>query len=83
MDEKKLKVNPQIAEQLRQAREELAKLKEEKRQLYPPNPFPLAQPDDYPSKYTPEQIRRRNELNARIEALEQRVDELELRLYSK
>ena len=76
-------VNPKIAELLRQAREELAKLREEKIRLYQPNPHPLAQPDDYPSKYTPEQIRYHNELVARIEMLEQRVDELQLRLHSK
>jgi hypothetical protein len=75
--------NDQVAAALEQAKAELSRLREEKLRLYPPNPHPLAQPDDYPSKYTPEQIRYHNELTAKIEVLELRVEELERRLYSK
>ncbi len=75
--------NPKVAAELQKAREELARLKAEKLRLYPPNPHPLAEPDRYPRDYTAEQIRHRNELVAQIESLEHRIDELELRLYSK
>ncbi len=75
--------NPKIAEQLKQSKEELARLKAEKLRLYPPNPHPLAQPDTYPGNYTPEQIRYRNELVRKIETLEQRVEMLQDQLYQK
>lgn len=76
-------VNPKIAEQLRQARIELAQLKAKKLELFPPNPHPFAQPDQFPKNATPEQIKQRNELIQQIEELERRIEELEGRLYSK
>ncbi len=75
--------NPKIAEELRQAKEELARLKAEKLALFPPNPHPFAQPDRFPNNATTETIRQRNELIARIEELEQRIEEMEGRLYLK
>ncbi len=75
--------NPKVAAELQKAKEKLARLKSEKLQLYPANPHPLAEPDRYPHAYTAEQIRHRNELVAQIESLEHRIDELQLRLYSK
>ena len=75
--------NPQIAEQLKQAQDELARLKAEKLRLYPPNPHPLAQPDAFPGNATPEQIAYRNDLVRRIEALEAQVDALQDQLYQK
>jgi uncharacterized protein Yka (UPF0111/DUF47 family) len=75
------KTNPEIAEELRQAREELKQLKAEKLRLFPPNPHPLAEPDRFPNNYTPEAIRHRNELVAQIESLERRIDELQEQLY--
>ncbi len=74
--------NPQIAEELRQAKEELARLKAEKLRLYPPDPHPFVEPSRYPRDYTPEQIQYRNQLIAQIEELERRIDDLEDRLYS-
>ncbi len=73
--------NPTIAQELIQAKEKLAQLKAEKLRLYPPNPHPLAQPDQYPGNYTPEQIQQRNQLIAQIEMLEQRIEDLQDRLY--
>lgn len=75
--------NPAIQKLLDEAKQELAALKAEKARLYPPNTDPLGTPDRYPGDYTPEQIARHNQLNAQIDLLEQRVDELQLRLYSK
>ena len=75
--------NPQIADELEQAKEELSRLKAEKLRLYPPEPHPLAQPDRYPKEYTQDQITRRNELVERIEELETRIEELQNRLYQK
>lgn len=75
--------NPQIAEQLRQAREELARLKADKARLFPANPHPFVEPDRFPHDYTPEQIQQRNQLVAQIETLEQQIEDLEARLYSK
>lgn len=75
--------NPNIQKALEQAKAQLAELKAEKARLYPPNPHPLAQPDTYPQGYTAEQIAQHNALDAQIEMLEQRVDDLQLRLYSK
>ena len=69
-------VNLNKVTELAKAKQELAQLKAEKLKLYPPNPHPLAQPDDYPKNATPEQIQKRNELIARIEELEKRIDEL-------
>lgn len=74
--------NPIIARQLREAKEELARLCAEKRRLFPPNPYPFAQTDRFPREATPAQIQRRNELVAGIEALEHQIEELEARLYA-
>jgi hypothetical protein len=73
--------NPIIAQQLRQAKDELARVQADKRSLFPPNLHPFAQPDRFPRDATPEQIRQRNALIARIEELEQRIEELEAKLY--
>ncbi len=75
--------NPQIAEQLRRAREELARLKADKARLFPANPHPFVEPDRFPRDYTPEQIQQRNELVAQIEKIEQQIEDLETRLYTK
>lgn len=75
--------NPKIADQLKQAKDELARLKSEKLRLYPPNPHPLAQPDKYPSDYSPDQIRYRNELVRKIEELERQIESLQDQLYQK
>ena len=74
--------NPIIAQQLRDAQAELARLKAEKLRLFPPNPHPFARPDNFPRDATPAQIRQRNELVARIEALEQQIEELSAKLYA-
>lgn len=75
--------NPDVQKLLEQAREELARARAEKLKSFPPNPHPFAQPDTFPKDYTPEEIERRNSLNTRIEELEQRIDELQRRLYIK
>ncbi len=75
--------NPIIQQQLDEAKRKLAELRAEKLRLFPPNPYPLSQPDAYPKGYSQEQIAQRNELNAQIESLENRIDELQRRLYSK
>ena len=75
--------NPGIAQQLRQAQAELARLTAEKRKLFPPNLHPFAEPDRFPREATPEQIRQRNALITRIETLEQQIEELEARLYTR
>ena len=75
--------DPQVAGELQQARDELARLKAEKLRLYPPNPHPFAQPDQYPDAYTPDQIAHRNQLVAEIEELEKRIEGLVDRLYRK
>lgn len=75
--------NPVIVERLRQARAELARVKAEKLKLFPPNPHPFIQADDFPARATPEQIAKRNALVARIEELERQIAELEERLYVK
>lgn len=75
--------NPALQQQLNQAKQELAALKAEKARLFPPNTDPLGSPDRFPRDYTSEQVAHHSRLNAQIEALEQRVDELQLRLYSK
>jgi outer membrane protein TolC len=75
--------NPAIQEQLDSAKQQLAALKGEKRRLFPPNTDPLGSPDRFPGDYTPEQIAKHKQLNAQIDALEQRVDDLQLRLYTK
>ncbi len=74
--------NPEIQRQLDEARRELAEAKAEKQRLFPPNLHPFAEPDKYPKDYTPEQIVQRNALNAKIESLEKRIDDLQNRLYS-
>ncbi len=74
--------NPQISIQLQQARDDLARLRNEKARLYPPNPHPFAEPDKYPQEYTPEQIKYRNQLVNRIEELERRIEDLQDRLYT-
>jgi hypothetical protein len=75
--------NPAIQELLEKAKQELAALKAEKTRLFPPNTDPLGTPDRFPGGYTPEQIAVHKQLNAQIEMLEQRVDDLQLRLYRK
>lgn len=75
--------NPAIQKLLDNARQQLAGAKAEKARLFPPNTDPLGTVDRYPQDYTPEQIEKHKQLNAQIELLEQRVDELELRLYTK
>jgi len=75
--------NPKITEQLKQAKEELARLKAEKLRVFPPNPHPLAQPDTYPGNSTPEQIRQRNQLVTQIEMLEKQIESLQDQLYQK
>jgi uncharacterized protein Yka (UPF0111/DUF47 family) len=74
--------NPTIALELKQAKEELERLKAEKLRLYPPDPHPFVEPSSYPSDYTADQIAHRNRLVARIEELERRIDELQDRLYT-
>ncbi len=74
--------NPRVAEELRQARDTLARLKADKLQLYPPNQHPFVEPDKFPGSYTPEQIRHRNQLVAEIERLEKQIQDLQDRLYS-
>ncbi len=74
--------NPVIQQLLDQARKELAEAKAEKTRLFPPNLHPFAEPDKYPKDYTPEQIAKRNALNAQIESLEKRIDDLRNRLYT-
>ncbi len=75
--------NPEIQKLLEQAQRQLAEAKAEKLREFPPNLHPFAEPDKYPKDYTPEQIAKRNALNAQIESLEKRVDELRNRLYSR
>ena len=75
--------NPKIQQLLNEAQQELAAAKAEKRKLFPPNPDPLGTADRFPQDYTPEQIEKHKLLNETIERLEQRVDELQLQLYSK
>jgi len=75
--------NPIIARQLRDAQAELARLKALKLQLFPPNPHPFIQADRFPRHATPEQIRQRNEIIARIETLEHRIEELHAQLYTR
>lgn len=75
--------NPEIKRQLEQAGRQLAALKAEKKRLFPPNPYPFAQPDAYPRYATPAQIAKHNALDAEIASLEARIDELQLRLYAK
>ncbi len=73
--------NPEIQRLLEDAKRQLAEVKAEKMREFPPNLHPFAEPDKYPKDYTPEQIARRNALNAQIESLEKRIDELQTRLY--
>lgn len=75
--------NPLIQQQLDAAKQQLADLKAEKRRLFPPNTDPLGTPDRFPGDYTAEQIAKHKQLNAQIDALEHRVDDLQLRLYTK
>lgn len=75
--------NPEIQKLLEEAKRELAEAKAQKQRLFPPNLYPFAEPDRYPKDYTPEQIAARNALNAQIESLEKRIDELQNRLYTK
>ncbi len=74
--------NPRIADELKRAKDDLAKLKAEKARLFPPNPHPFTEPDKFPGQYTKEQIEYRNQLVAQIEALEQRIQDLQDRLYT-
>ncbi len=73
--------NPEVKKQLDAAKTELARVQAEKQRLFPPNLHPFAQPDAYPKDYTPEQIAQHNALDAQIESLERRIDELQNRLY--
>ena len=75
--------NPAIQDLLNQAKQQLAAARAEKARLFPPNADPLGSPDHFPRDYTPEQIEKHRLLNEQIETLEQRVDELQLQLYSK
>jgi hypothetical protein len=75
--------NPAIAAKLKHAQDELARLQAEKLKLFPPNPHPFAQDDSFPRNATPQQIKHRNELIARIEEIEQRIEELQDQLYRK
>lgn len=75
--------NPAIQQQLDRTKQELAALKAEKIRLFPPNTDPLGSPDRFPHDYTPEQLAHHRRLSAQIEALEQRVDDLQMRLYRK
>ena len=75
--------NPEVRRQLDEARFELARVKAEKLRLFPANLHPLAEPDKYPKEYTAEDIRQRNLLNAQIESLEARIEELQNRQYRK
>ncbi|MDE3088471.1 MAG: hypothetical protein KGJ80_03670 [Chloroflexota bacterium] len=75
--------NHKVAEELRQAKEELARLHAEKLLLYPPDPHPFVEPSRYPGEYTPAQIQYRNQLIAQIEELEERIEQLQDRLYLK
>jgi len=75
--------NPQIQKQMEDAKAQLAALRAEKSRMFPPNTDPLGSPDRYPADYTPDQIAYHNRLDAQIEMLEKRIDDLQLRLYSK
>jgi 2-phospho-L-lactate transferase/gluconeogenesis factor (CofD/UPF0052 family) len=75
--------NPEIKKLLEHAKRELAAAKEEKARLFPANLHPLAEADKYPQDYTPDQIHRRNFLNARIESLENQIEDLLNRQYLK
>lgn len=74
--------NPIIAQELKQARDQLEHLKAEKLKLYPPDPHPFVEPSRYPRDYTPDQIAHRNRLVAQIEELEQRIEQLIDQLYT-
>jgi hypothetical protein len=75
--------NPEIKRLLEESKRELERAKEEKARLFPANLHPLAEPDKYPQAYTPDQIRQRNLLNAKIESLENRIEDLSNRQYLK
>jgi hypothetical protein len=75
--------NPTIQKMLDEAKQQLAAAKAEKARLFPPNLDPLGTPDRFPRDYTPEQIDKHKQLNAQIEMLENRVDDLQSRLYTK
>ena len=75
--------NTAIAAQLQQAKDELARLKAEKLELFPPNPRPFAQDDSFPHNATSQQIKQRNEIIVRIEELERHIEELQDQLYRK
>lgn len=75
--------NPAVQQMLDQAKAQLAEAKAEKRRLFPPNTDPLGSPDRYPADYTPEQIQKHNQLDAQIDYLEQQIEDLQSRLYTK
>lgn len=75
--------NPAIQQSLNEAKEQLSALKAEKLALFPPNTDPLGSPDRFPRDYTPDQIAKHKQLDSQIEMLEQRIDDLQLRLYTK
>jgi len=72
-----MSLKPIATQRLREAKEELARLKQEKQKLFPANPHPFAQPDEFPQHATRAQIEQRNALVARIEELEKEIAELE------
>ncbi len=75
--------NPEVQRMLDQAKRELAELRAQKAREFPANPHPFAQPDAFPKNYTQEQVQRHSALNAQIESLENRIEELQNRLYRK
>jgi len=75
--------NPTIQQKLNEAKDQLAEVRAEKARLFPPNKDPLGSPDRFPGDYTPEQIQHNKQLDTQIELLEQRIDDLQSRLYTK
>lgn len=78
-----VEANPAVQRMIEESKAELARLKAEKARLFPANLHPLAEPDRYPKDFTPDQIRQRNTLNAQIESLENRIEDLENRKFQK
>lgn len=78
-----VEANPAIQKLIDEAKAELARVRAEKARLFPANLHPLAEPDKYPAQYTAEEIQKRNQLNAQIESLERRIEELENRKFTK
>ncbi len=78
-----VEANPAVQQMIEESKAELARLKAEKARLFPANLHPLAEPDRYPKDFTQDQIRQRNLLNAQIESLENRIEDLENRKFQK